>query len=441
MIFNSTLLVAIIVPNNPKIFKIVATHNDSPVLKIRPSALTTGSRRCSDACILHNEKEVTEDTSEKRNIYNHVLDETEKNVINTDQISNRYNDCETCEYTTIPLSTYGGGLWHTWFDRSLGVAGTIITKSLKQKLIKTNGLFYIPSLAIHLDKADVYKEGFKYNKEQHLRAYGMEGFKNLICNDDILSYDLMLYDVDVARLIGANKEYVVSARQDNLLSTFCAIKSIINKESRCNGIMSMNKNIYAFKKQDKLKDFEIKEQKIDETINEENCNNIFDDDQKSIKIVAVFDNEEIGSLTISGARTEMFKDIISSLKNKFNINLNHSIIISCDVAHGLNHNYKEKYESDHAPILGKGIVIKHSSGYSTNCFTSAYIKKLTNKFQEFCLRNDCLGGGTVGPMLVAGLGIKGVDIGAPILGMHSIKEMSHVNDIYDNYKLFQNFFN
>ncbi|KAM0687197.1 hypothetical protein COBT_001566 [Conglomerata obtusa] len=251
----------------------------------------------------------------------------------------------------------------------------------------------------------------------------------------------MLYDVEVARLIGADKEYVVSARQDNLLSTFCAIKSIINKESRYNDIMSMNNAIYTFKKQDKLKDFKMKELKNDDTIDEDICGNIFNNDQESIKIVAIFDNEEYVSLTISGARTEIFKAVISSLKNKFKLNLSDSLIISCDVAHGLNHNYKEKYEIDHAPNLGKGIVIKNSSGYATYCFTSAYIKKLTNRFQEFCLINDCLEGGTVGPMLVAGLGIKGVDIGTPILGMRSIKEMSHVNDIYDNYKLFQNFFN
>ncbi|KAM0685156.1 hypothetical protein COBT_003635, partial [Conglomerata obtusa] len=85
MIFNLTLIVAIIVPNNPKLFKIVAKHKDSPVLKIRPSALKIGSRKCSDACLLHNEIEVLDETN---NFNNHNLDETEKNLINTDQISN-----------------------------------------------------------------------------------------------------------------------------------------------------------------------------------------------------------------------------------------------------------------------------------------------------------------------------------------------------------------
>lgn len=330
---RDTVLIAITIPPNPSKISIVGVHNDSPVLKI-------------------------------------------KNKINN----------------SLKLKTYGGGLWHTWFDRTLGIAGQVIDKDLKSHLVKIDKpVVYIPSLPPHLDMRDVYKDGFSYNKEKHLVGVcDMEGIES-ICENEVISHDLSLFDTQRAVRGGMKNEFVYSARQDNLLSTFCAIEAI-------------------------------------------------NESTDSINIVAVFDSEEIGSETIDGAKSAYFTKIINELVTIYEIDIDKSIIISCDVAHGYNPNYSEKFDSESRPVLGGGMVIKYSSRYATNNYTSALIKLMMGKFQEFALRNDCLGGGTIGPMLVCNTGIQGVDIGAPILGMHSIKEMSHVDDIYDNYVLFRKFF-
>lgn len=430
MKFNKTLILAFTIPSSPKIIKIVATHNDSPVLKIKPNGISD----------------------------------------------------------SVSLKPYGGGLWHTWFDRNLGIAGQIIDDKMQSHIIDVyRPVVYIPHLAIHLDKNGMYKNGFMFNKETHLR--GISGFnsvneiwalskvlekqsktlpdqhptstissiqdsvKNLDSNTDskgdsnktncsitetnslntevipsvnqiaktnkinktdknskmdengdgfsqsssdshinILSHDLSLYDLDRARLGGSTNQFIFGARQDNLLSTFCAIEAI---------------------------------------------NTLCD---TSINMVCVFDAEEIGSETISGAKSQLFINAINGLVSLFNLSLKDSLVVSCDVAHALNLNYSEMYESNNAPLLGKGMVIKYSNRYATNTYTSAIIKKLFSKYQEFMPRNDCVGGGTIGPMIVCGTGIQGVDIGAPLLGMHSIKEVSHVDDVKSNYDLFCEFF-
>lgn len=345
--FNKTLLVAFIIPNTPKLLKIVATHNDSPVLKIK-----------------------------------------------TNGINN-----------IISLKPYGGGLWHTWFDRNLGIAGLVVDKTLKSHLINVcKPVVYIPHLAIHLDINRIYDGGFAYNKEKHLKGIsgyqhineivkdGSELFKENDTND-ILSHDLMLYDMEKATLGGNMDQYIFSARQDNLLSTFCAIKAI--DQGYC---------------------------------------------EDSINMVSVFDAEEIGSETVSGAQSHLFVELCNNLAVKYNLVKKDSLIISCDVAHALNVNYMENYEHCNTPLLGKGMVIKYSNRYATNAYTSAIIKKIACKYQEFSPRNDCVGGGTIGPMLVCRTGIQGVDIGAPLLGMHSIKEVAHVDDVVDNLHLFTEFF-
>lgn len=330
---RDTLIIAITIPPKPSRIMIVGVHNDSPMLKI-------------------------------------------KNKISEE----------------LRLKPYGGGLWHTWFDRTLGVAGQVIDIDMQKHLIKIDKpLVTIPSLPPHLDNSDVYSDGFTYNKNKHLVGHcEIERIYDL-CDLDLLSYDLSLFDTQKATRGGMYDNYVYASRQDNLLSTFCAIEAIERSEDQIN-------------------------------------------------VVAVFDSEEVGSQTINGAKSAYFSKIINELIDIYSIDTDESMIISCDVAHGYNANYSEKYDADHKPILGEGIVIKHSPSYTTNNYTAAYMKSLTLKYQEFMLRNDCRGGGTIGPMLVCNTGIQGVDIGAPILAMHSIKEVSHVDDIYDNYKLFCKFY-
>lgn len=350
--FN-TLLISVIIPEHPCSMRIVATHNDSPVLKLKP----------------------------------HFLDSSENMQI-------------------VRLCPYGGGLWHTWFDRPLGISGMVILKDGSKVLV--NRLFdvIIPSLPPHLDNNKVYNGGFIFDKEQTLNGLVCSGKKvedmvfsgSLLCKDgqnvsfrldDIVAHNLSLYEQTEAKILGDH--LVVSARQDNLLSTFTGLKAL-------------------------------------------------DVDSSNIKVLAVFDFEETGSMQLDGARCLFFRDVVRCLQKKLNDH-KRSIIISLDVAHAFNFNFSDFYEKKHRVLFGKGIVIKHSRAYATDTDGVAFIKKLSNyKCQEFCLKNNIRGGGTIGTMLSTLLGMRCVDLGTPLMSMHSICETSHCEDITDTIEVLSNFY-
>ncbi|TBU10214.1 M18 aminopeptidase I zinc metalloprotease [Hamiltosporidium tvaerminnensis] len=430
LIQHLTLLIAFIVPpKTPTSIKIVATHNDSPVLKLKP---------------------------------NHQY--TESNIF------------------LSSLQPYGGGLWHTWFDRPLGVAGLVITQDMKKTLININEpFFYIPSLAIHLDNTGIYKNGFQYDKETHLNAITdlkskqdnslsrqnstledskVEGnirqstnqnnssilnyiSKKYNLKEEILSHDLSLFDLSIPQTGGVSNNFIFSARQDNLFSTFCAIKAITDISDISNTITSDASN--TSNTSDTSNTFNTSN-----TSNTSNISNTITSNTSntSLNIVAVFDNEEIGSTTVTGARSDFFiktiKNIICILKINLQKVYTNSIIVSTDVAHCRHPNYTDKSEKNHSVLLGEGVVIKYSNRYATDIMSSAVMKRLflknKIKYQEFVLKNNMVGGSTIGPMLAFGLGIRGVDIGAPLLGMHSVSEVSCVYDLDENILLFKSLF-
>ena len=339
---------------------------------------------------------------------------------------------------------YGGGLWFTWLDRDLSLAGKVIFKDnegkLTSKIIQVEEpIFFIPNCPPHL-KSGSERESLTINKENHLKPLIATLKVNEILNEEkekeddenpkdkklgktlrkiilkelnkdcekpiinsgeqIIDYDLVLYDSQSPNLIGLNKEFLASGRLDNLGSSIPALYSMINASK-------------------------------DELLSE----------QSSINIIALFDNEEIGSMTYQGADSNFF---LMHLKRIFSQSLNitktpysedlymrfmaKSYVISADLAHAYNPNYSEKFQSEHKNLMQQGVVLKINVNgrYSTESENAAVFKelgKLCNvPIQEFIVRQDSPCGTTIGPITSAKIGIKSVDMGIPQFAMHSIRE-------------------
>ncbi|CAM8886965.1 unnamed protein product [Rhodiola kirilowii] len=350
-------------------------------------------------------------------------------------------------YLMLNVQTYGGGLWHTWFDRDLSVAGRVILKgsdgSFLHKLVKINRpLLRVPTLAIHLDRT-VNSDGFKPNLETQLvpllsrkveespqdckeKSSGKDAHhplliqilaKQLDCSsDDIVTLELNVCDTQPSCLGGGNNEFIFSGRLDNLASSFCALRALVDSCKLPNDLSN----------------------------------------ESAIRMVALFDNEEVGSGSIQGAGAptmfQAIKRITASLANGYvgegavERAIRQSFLVSADMAHGVHPNFADKHEEHHRPELHKGLVIKHNANqrYATSGVT-AFLFKEVGKIhnlptQEFVVRNDMGCGSTIGPILASGVGIRTVDCGIPQLSMHSVRELCGKDDIDTAYKHFKAFY-
>jgi aspartyl aminopeptidase len=349
----------------------------------------------------------------------------------------------------IGVQPYGGGLWHTWFDRDLSVAGRVLVKKsgsdvVKSELVKIERpIIRIPSLAIHLDR-EINQTGFKPNLETNFAPIlataikaELEGFRSsnnskanmdkykemhhpiilailaeeLKCEpEDIIDFELNVCDTQKSQIGGATNEFIFSGRLDNLCSSFCALKALI----------------------DASKDASLQK-------------------HKGARVVALFDNEEVGSVSTSGGGgTVMIEAIrratLSTKSNSKNNNsnddgdaiercLSKSFLVSADMAHAIHPNYSEKHEEQHQPLFHKGVVIKHNANqrYATTALT-AYMFRECAKLsgvptQDFVVKNDMGCGSTIGPIVSAQTGIRTVDVGVPQLSMHSVREMMGTEDV------------
>lgn len=360
----------------------------------------------------------------------------------------------------VGVMCYGGGLWRTWFDRDLTVAGSVMVQGsdgqFEQKLLHVKKpIMSIPNLAIHLDRESNGK--FVFNTEEHLRPIlATEVTKSLgassnnkektdakaACEEhhpillekmaeelgvkpgNILSFDLCVIDTQPATIGGLNDEFIYGARLDNLVNTYSSIMALI------------------------------------ESCSDEGKNQSLSDDS-SIRFVACYDNEECGSQSAQGAESALTEWVLRrlqapgsypSMDNKetepccFERAIAGSFLISADQAHAQHPNYKGKHEENHAPRLHKGVVVKINPNqrYATTAFTHAFLERLALNadvpLQKFVVRNDSGCGSTVGPILSAKLGLKTVDVGSPQFAMHSIREMACTSGVYQAKKLFTAFF-
>ncbi|KAK8620852.1 hypothetical protein V6N13_067313 [Hibiscus sabdariffa] len=352
-------------------------------------------------------------------------------------------------YLMLNVQTYGGGLWHTWFDRDLSVAGRVIVRardgSFLHKLVKVKRpLLRVPTLAIHLNRT-VNTDGFKPNLETHLvpllatkpeeapaesKEKGTSASKaahhpllmqilsdELGCDvDDIVNIELNICDTQPSCLGGANNEFIFSGRLDNLASSYCALRALVDSCGSPGDISS----------------------------------------EHAIRMVALFDNEEVGSDSYQGAGAptmfQAMRRIVGSLANSyagesaFDRAIRQSFLVSADMAHGVHPNFMDKHEEHHRPEMHKGLVIKHNANqrYATSGVTSFLFKEVAKLHnlptQEFVVRNDMGCGSTIGPILASGVGIRTVDCGIAQLSMHSVREVCGKEDIDIAYKHFKAFY-
>ncbi|MCQ2108612.1 MAG: M18 family aminopeptidase [Fibrobacter sp.] len=319
---------------------------------------------------------------------------------------------------TLHSEIYGSPLFTSWLDRDLGYAGLLAFEKdgkVATKLVRGSKLFRIPQLAIHLNRG-VNQDGLKVNPQTDLDAlWAGSGFSKKFVEtlqaelgDDerLLDFDVQLFDAQAANVGGMNDEWIYSGRLDNLSSCHAIAEAMLSAEALENDFV----------------------------------------------VAAFFNNEEVGSNTREGAAGNFLESTLEVLWNEAKIEapfsqaLAESLALSIDMAHAEHPNFPQKHEANHAPILGGGVVLKTNSQkrYASDVMSSAQFKLLCEKAgvksQTFITRNDMPCGSTVGPTISANLGIPTVDIGEPMLSMHSIREMIAVDDHKDMIQLVSTFY-
>ena len=336
-------------------------------------------------------------------------------------------DKDSAGVCTLHTEVYGSPLFTSWLDRDLGYAGMLAyvddadeKKELKTMLFRGEKLFRIPQLAVHLNRG-VNQDGLKVNPQIDFNALwrgAPEDGKNLFVSAlekelpegaRLIDFDVQLFDAQLANRGGFNDEWIYSGRLDNLSSCHAIAEAMIKSEH----------------------------------------------DENDCLVACFFNNEEVGSTTREGAAGNFLKSVLddanTSLRGgaeaiSLDSRLSSSIALSIDMAHAEHPNHTEKHEPNHAPLLGRGIVLKTNSQkrYASDLLSSAKLRLLCEKagvpLQVFVMRNDMPCGSTVGPTVSANLGIPTVDIGEPMLSMHSIREMTAASDHADMIELLKAFY-
>ncbi|MDU2490260.1 MAG: M18 family aminopeptidase [Clostridium celatum] len=329
------------------------------------------------------------------------------------------------KYVKLNTEVYGGPILHTWFDRPLSIAGKVSLKGAsplkpETRLVNINKpLLIIPSLAIHMNRE--VNEGFKINRQvDTLPLLGLINDKlekedylmNILAEElqvnkeDILNFELGLYEYEKGMLIGMNEELISSGRFDDLWMVYAGIRALVDSR-----------------------------------------------ENSATKVMICIDNEEIGSLTAEGADSTLLNNILERItlglgkdREGYYRTLANSIMISADLAHAVHPNLGDKHDPTNRPVLEGGPVLKiaASGSYSTDSFNGAVFAGVCEAagvpFQKFVNRSDVRGGTTIGPVTAANLTIPVIDMGAPVLGMHSIRELASVKDNYYTVKAFTEFF-
>lgn len=302
------------------------------------------------------------------------------------------------------VEVYGGPLLSTWFDRDCAIAGRVIARDQSEHIVLTPPIARVASLAIHLDREA--NNQLIIDKQRHLQPVFASGQVDLaeviaaaagISPDEIAGFDLRLVDTQPPERIGVNRELFSSPRLDNLSSVFAGLTALVETEPAPN----------------------------------------------VIALCAAFDHEEIGSETRTGARGPFLETVLSRLRTSLGasneesaIALHQSWCMSADAGHGVHPNYSDKHDPHVQPVLGGGPMLKVNATqrYATDgrgealfgqCCAAAEVSS-----QVFVANNQVPSGSTIGPLTAARLGIQTVDIGAPLLSMHSIRELAHVSDLY-----------
>lgn len=333
-------------------------------------------------------------------------------------------DLVRCGFRQLAVECYGGLLLSTWLDRDLGLAGRVVVArpdgQVQSLLVEFDGpIARIPSLAVHLDR-EVNTRGLVLNQQQHMvpvlgldrgEANPSVALKGMLAGQigaahgtsvaasDILDFDLMLYDTQPAAIGGSDRAFVFAPRLDNLASCHAATAALLESVG--------DRHAAAW-----------------------------------TRAVTFWDNEECGSRSAQGAQGPLICQVLARIVETRSAGaaqampraLASSFLISADMAHAVHPNYADRYEPNHLPVIGMGPVIKSNANqsYASDGVSSARFVAMCRAAgfepQRFVMRSDLPCGSTIGPITAALTGIKAVDVGNPLLSMHSIREMAGVED-------------
>ncbi len=310
-------------------------------------------------------------------------------------------------HAMVGVETYGGPLLHTWMDRDLTVAGRVVTGDGAVHLVHLDGApLRIPSLAIHLDR-EIWDRGLKLDRQRHMVAVHSAvtdagGLMAAVAAaagvhpDEVLGHDLVLADTQPSRLGGREEEFVFAPRQDNLTSCHAAVTALVAA-----------------------------------------------DPADATQVVVCNDHEEVGSGSAEGARGPFLEDVLRRVlaatgdadPQSLPRAVAASVLLSVDCAHAVHPNYADRHEGAHQPRLGGGPVLKvdANQAYATDgrgaAWFAARCADAGVPHQAFVNRGDLPGGSTIGPLTATRLGLPTVDVGNPLLSMHSIREQGATADV------------
>lgn len=337
-------------------------------------------------------------------------------------------NCEMlCDGNIVKLNTevYGGPILYTWFDRPLSIAGRVILRGqdplrpLTRLVRFDRPLLTIPHLAIHFNRS--VNEGNPLSKQKDMlpvigrvdKAGDEKGLVRRLVAEElnvdqemIIDYDLSLYDTTPACTTGLNDEFITSGRIDDLSMVHAAMTALLESDT-----------------------------------------------EGAIKVMAIFDNEETGSGTKQGAASPVLHNILKRICNSlgwteeaFLISIASSFMVSADNAHAVHPNYAEKQDPTNHPVLGGGPVIKINANckYMTDADSAAVFRSICEEAgvpcQYFVNHSDVAGGSTLGNILTSQLDLRGVDMGAGVWAMHSVRETASTADHVNIIRAFRTFY-
>ena len=321
---------------------------------------------------------------------------------------------ETDGLLRIGVEVYGGPILATFTDRDLSIAGRVTVRTETGHVIRLlkfeDALMRLPNLAIHMNR-EVNEKGLKLNKQTELPLLFGESTEGIaaeqqflayiaaalnVATSDILTFEFNVFDTQKGKFWGANQEFITNSQLDNLASCHAAVTALLNSSN-----------------------------------------------QDSSNICALFDHEEVGSESATGASGSFLADVITRITSNLGMSeeerlraLAQSFFVSADMAHAYHPNHAGAYEPCHHVMVNKGPVIKTNANqrYASNADTAARFIALCQHaqvpVQQYSHRTDLGCGSTIGPILASGLGVASVDVGSPMWAMHSIRESAGVLDHY-----------
>jgi len=305
----------------------------------------------------------------------------------------------------LGVELYGSPILATWFDRDLSLAGTLAVREgnsiSRRSFMIRKPIFRMPSPAIHIER-EINKNGFKVDPEKNTpllfssSGAAFDDVLSLACRsadvqkDSVSGWSMEVWDPQPAVLGGLEDDFIFSGRLDNLTMCHAAIEALLASE-----------------------------------------------ESHETRLVSLFNSEEVGSRTLNGAGSAFLDSVIERLaggRDEYFRCLSRSIQVSADGSHAVHPNYPDKHDPGCRPVLNAGPVIKVNAAekYTSTDVTSAYFKTCAERsgveVQHFVSRNDMPCGSTIGPITSTRTGIRSVDVGNPMLSMHSVRETAGKSD-------------